>query len=203
MKDIMYTITEEQKQKISDINHFLNNYECEHPFPTLAGFFESCPNGDFKWDETEAGDWLPSHEDGMWTKYSYAITMGRRNGKRWVECHSIDIDGNWDCSQSFDEGEEGREESDPEKDWKLFYDLGIKEWLGTDDFFHSWAKYWCDCAVTGKDPLGNSFNPPHDFGTEYRPQTWAEFCIEAALENIKSLTEGEEFILATNGGNNG
>jgi uncharacterized protein (DUF2249 family) len=61
--------------------------------------FRHAPEGPFEWDQTEAGDWIPSLDDDRWVKNAYAMNMSRdEDGNETVECVSVDSDGNWDTS---------------------------------------------------------------------------------------------------------
>jgi hypothetical protein len=70
---------------------------------TLKDLFKDAPKGLFKWDAEEAGDWIPSQDDGNWRKDAYSMNMGRnRDGIEWVEFYSVDSDGGWDCTSHYE-----------------------------------------------------------------------------------------------------
>ena len=149
---------------------------------SLADMFANAPDGDFKWDDNEAGDWhvwccgerdCPS----QWHKAAYALDMGREGGKRYVEARSVDEDGNWDFDASWDE-REGQTESD----WDEFARYTLDGQM--DEFFKGWARYWIHCAETRTDVLSESSKSPSD-------ADWVDFCISAAEDDIKYLEMGK------------
>jgi hypothetical protein len=62
---------------------------------TWADLFKDTPEGDFTWDQDEAGDWIP-WQDGGWTQSAYGMNLSRKGNKETVEFTSVDTDGNWD-----------------------------------------------------------------------------------------------------------
>ena len=119
------------------------------PAPSFADFFADFPEGDFKWDGDEAGDWQPYYCDDCDTyhKTAQAIEIERADGKLSIVIRTCDEDGNWGCDGSYDEGDEG---------WDTFW----RENFATNDHGAAWGEYHLWCAENpGKgDPLEDFFN---------------------------------------------
>lgn len=176
-------ITPEQKNTINAIENELQELERtrkRNTGLTIDEFFENCPDGDFKYESDEAGDWHvyccgEKDCEQQWHLVAYAENIGRENGKRYVELMTVDSDGDWDYTSGYDE-----RENDKETDWYFF----AKEIANqTDEFFQGWAEYWLDSAITGKDPCNQILGPIKE--------NWTEFCIEAARDNLEYLKMGK------------
>jgi len=133
----------------------------------------SIPEGDFKWDGDEVGDWNvyccgEKDCDQQWHLIGSTMEIGRRDGKLYIETSTVDSDGSCDCDSQWEEGD------DP-------------AWFGdvvnpcTDEHFSGWAKYWLDAIETRKDPCDQIMRvvPAGE---------WVEFCLKAAEDHIKYLT---------------
>lgn len=119
--------------------------------------FAAAPKtGAFRWDEEEAGEWIPFPEDeGTWTKVAYATNIWRdKKGKESCEIVSVDPDGNWDTVALF----EGKPKSKMDK----------QEWdyqMATNHCYYTLLRlslYAIDVCLTGKDPLGNCIDHTAD-----------------------------------------
>lgn len=120
--------------------------ETKTPKEWLADVFASTPEGDFEWRQTVAEDWQPWNCDDdecpvKWHKVSYAMSIGCKEGKHWIEIESIDEDGNWDLEAYWDETQ-GFEDV---KDIMSYQDL--------DAYTQAWKDYYKYVAETGDDPL--------------------------------------------------
>lgn len=109
--------------------------------------FTYAPEGDFKWDDCEAGDWhiyCCGDKDCPvgWHKVAYSTVMGRKDGKRFVEIHSVDEDGNWDFDYGWEDGED-------------FFEIAVTIAMQSAEYFYGWAQYWLECAEQNCDILGD------------------------------------------------
>lgn len=143
----------------------------------LEDIVEHMPDGDFKWESTEAGDWHAyccGEKDCpvQWHTVAYSEEFERKDGKLSITLHSCDADGNWDIDGGWEEGEDF-DKSD------VAYGLGPER---SNDYFRGWAEYWIDAAQTGDDPCDQIFKPV--IATE-----WIDFCLDAAADNVKYLTK--------------
>ena len=146
--------------------------------PAVDIYFSDLPDGDFEWNDSEAGDWHvyncgESDCPIKWHKVAYTLDMGRKDGKRFVEANSVDEDGNWDSYSAYDE-----REGDGVAEWESFYRENIS--CITHDYFTGWAQYWLDCAETGEDPLNQYLG-------DSQPDDWVEFCVSSAEDLVKSI----------------
>lgn len=177
------------QEKIEKIKSFLDKYEPNYPIPTLKSFFgENIPEGDFCWDDADAGDWEAEYDDNEWSVSAYLVKVGRNEGSLWIDVMSGDLGGNWDVCCSYDEKEDG--------DFSLVAHE-FKYFCSTEDYFLGWAKYWIDCAVTNQDPLHQYLCPgsESDHQSKIKDGTWPDFCIKSACENISYLDDGgKEFL---------
>ena len=149
--------------------------------PTVWQFFAdlNMPEGDFKWDDPEAGDshvYCCGERDCpvQWHTIAYATNIGRREGKLYIEEMDVDSDGNWDINESWEEGD----------DYEVFRNL-MENMQRLDEYFVGWARYWLDAIITRKDPCDQATRPVPD-------GEWTEFCLEAVEDNIKYLTHKKE-----------
>jgi len=175
-------LTDEQKSKITKLNHIIYTAECKEKPLSLDEFFDVCDDGDFEWEDGEAGDWTPyccGEKDCpvQWHQTANCINMGRENGKHWVEVSTVDQDGDWDISDSYDE-----REGDSIETWQW-----LSKQLACDihEHFKGWALYWLDAAETGKDPLEAAMITPNN--SHDALPNWTDFCIKSAEDMIKYL----------------
>ena len=167
--------------RIDTVNRAIANYR-RKPAITIDELFscawDDLPEGNFKWEETEAGDWhvyrcgerdCPS----QWHKISLYCNLGRKDDKRFVEIGTCDEDGNWDMSDKWKEGE---------------YWQSIGEDLANrmGDYFIGWAEYWLDCAESKLDPLRES-TLSNWYGNVNHTVDWTEFCLTAAEDCAKHI----------------
>jgi hypothetical protein len=178
----MSHLNTEQMEKIRKVRETLNDTE-DKPVqvPSVDEFFDISQDGAFSWKATEAGDWhieACGESDCLvgWHRVAFATDMGRDDqGRRWVECRSVDEDGDWDFEAAWDE-----REGDGAAQWHQFYlDYPGRE---SNDFFRGWAQYWLHCAETRTDPAGDAFRKsPAD-------PDWVDWCIKNAEDNIRYLS---------------
>jgi hypothetical protein len=128
--------------------------------PTFADWCKQMefPEGDFTWEQDEAGDPHVYHcgESDCpigWHLAYYTTSFARKDGKLSIEVHSGDSDGNWEISDAYDEGDDNAA-AWPERGalWPYFYETWLSD-RATDDYFKSWADYHLDCAKERADPL--------------------------------------------------
>lgn len=174
-------VTEEQRKEIIELYHNVWSFKSKGKPSTIDEMFENAPAGDFKWENDDPGDGFAYECDNSdcpasWHMAYYCDTFGRKNGKRFIEVHSGDEDGNWDFSDGWEEGEDSEE---------------ITNLLGErlDNYFSGWAKYWLYCAENareileaGEDPLDQVIKL-----SEIKPEELVEFFLAAAREDIKYL----------------
>jgi hypothetical protein len=132
---------------------------------TWEGLFKHSPQGEFKWDASEAGDWVYYEDDGEWYKRADSLNIGRTSdGTEWVEFASVDSDGNWDldCRVSSKQGEPLSE-----------HDLDEFQFWGavTHPYYsllHGYL-YAIHVVRTGEDPLDDAFlgNDPVEVNLHY------------------------------------
>lgn len=149
-------------------------YDVKHDLP-LDVFFNDAPEGDFEWVDDEGGDWLvydcgESDCPVGWHRTSPWTSIGRKDGKRFIETGSTDDDGD---SQPNDRWEDGDDWESSGVAWDLV--------RHSDEYFRGWADYWLHCASTGDDPIDNYT------GKDLTPIDWAKFCLSAAWENASWL----------------
>jgi len=157
----------------------------KHPVPTVDAFFDTAPEGDFKWeapDYCDPGDVRPSYCDDCesWHGYHYTNEMGRKDGKRYVTTFDIDNDGDKDVCSCWEDGF-------GEQDWECVMDD-----MDTNHVFRQQAEYDLWCAETGKDPLDNWM-----FRTIKTKHDWFRRCIASAQSHMKYLLMGHEGHVAT------
>jgi len=125
----------------------------QKPKGCIEDYFDTAPEGDFKWD-TDGGDWHVWNCEGkdcetQWHKACYALNIGRRNGKRYLEYVECDTDGNW-YNQGYWEDGYGKEELN-----ELLCELEGE----SRHYFAGWTRYYVDCFYTGKDVLNEGMKP--------------------------------------------
>jgi hypothetical protein len=144
---------------------------------TIEQMFGVAPEGDFDWDDAEAGDWHASQDNdkgrSWWVMTAYSTNMSRKDGKREVTLGSVDQDGNWSVDNEWTEG-------DNQAQWDTVADDMARQ---SHDYFKGWAQYWVEAARTGTDPLNQCLRP-------VSPDEWYEFCVKAIEDNIKYLEMG-------------
>lgn len=161
---------EKTQPRIDAVRKAIDDCVCK-PASSIDDIFgDFCPEGDFEWKQEEAGDWHvyncgESDCSQQWHLSAPYTNLGRKDGKRWIEIGTCE-DGDWDVSAEWHEGED-------------FTEVGTDLANQLDDYFKGWAKYWLDCADTGRDPCDQIIGA--------RPADWTEFCIKAAEENAKYL----------------
>jgi|TARA_R100000049_G_C1933544_1_gene77385 hypothetical protein len=154
-RGIFWRLTDEQRKQLDALELKIDE---QYPQPTKDDavtwdeLFEHAPAGDFKWDAEEAGDWTPWEDDPPtgWTQTAYVHNMGRKNGKRWIECRSVDRDGNWD----FDWGLEDNDNGTPPNDAAEYLVL-----MHCHHQLRAVAKYYVYVARTGDDCLDDYYYP--------------------------------------------
>ena len=172
--------TEEQLGRIRVLEDKL--FKAKRPtdkFTSLYNFFDIAPEGDFEWDDLEAGDWHiyacgESDCPRGWHKVAYGLNMGRKDDKRFVELWSVDEDGNWEFDMAYDEREGDTPESGAWEELQGY--LSGQSW----DYFQGWAKYWLHVARTGDDSVEDYFKPE---------DVSVENAIKAAEDDIKYLED--------------
>jgi hypothetical protein len=170
-------LTKDQEVQISAVQERL--WDAERAFkrpkgPTVDEYFSECPEGDFNWDDGGVGDMHvyccgESDCEQQWHTTGYSETIGRKDGKRYVHIHNVDCDGNSDIQAYYDE----REKDEAYWDDCQWHYAGI-----TWDYFHGWALYWIDAAVTGDDPCDQTFR---------KQDNWVDFCLKAATDDIEYI----------------
>ena len=165
-------ITDEQYEKIHQLYTRLWNIKRSNQPASLDDVLSNLPDGDFKWEDNDAGDWYVyncgEHDcPRQWHKISFGLDITRENGKLTIKRHSCDEDGNWDLDYAWEEGE----------DWE---EIGLILANDSYEYFKGWAQYWLECAQTGTDPLEESTGV---FDTE----SAVDFFINCAEEEVKYL----------------
>lgn len=132
--------------------------------PSWEDYFSSAPKGDFSWESTEGGDWVPygkmdDETEESWCKHSYYVDLSRKDGVETVKFGYLDVEGDDHCT-----GEYTKE--DAEKYSATFhYDALSNNCLYVLLRMRLYEIY---CARTGLDPLDNVFM---DY-TKERKETW-------------------------------
>lgn len=170
-------LTEEQTKRLKAAVTNLYDFQRDHKpqYATLKDTFltEYMPEGDFVWDDSEAGDsnvYCCNEKDCpvQWHESLQNVEYRRVDGKLSIMVYSGDVDGNWDIDCGWDEGED-------------FIASGVAYAIGPDqmnDHFRGWAEYWLDAATTGNDPCNQAMRSQDN---------WIDFCLVAAENNIKYL----------------
>lgn len=169
------TPTPEQCKQIVDLREILYNFKSKIAPVTLDNLFGDTV-GDFE-DEGEAGDDFVYYCDDChtWHTVCYSEVVGRKNGKRFVELHTYS-DGDWEMTDSWEEGED-------------FSEISAILTERVDDYFKDWAEYWLDCADNAQGILEQGHDPVNnilDFNS-IKPENLIQFFIDAAKEDIKYL----------------
>lgn len=107
----------------------------------VSNLFLGAPEGDFKWEDFEGGDWfaIPCHDKDCphpWHRCSYSLERGRESGKQYVEKSEIMENEDWETSWRWEEGEN-------------FAEYGIELRLESDMYFKSWIDYYLWSLETG------------------------------------------------------
>ena len=155
----------EQMKRAAKVQERINNYPRAKAWE-VETIFEHAPDGDFCWDDQEAGDWHvyccgEKDCERQWHKVAYTLTLKRHAGRRIIEQHSGDEDGNWEIENGWEEGEENP--------W--FFESLANE---SNEFFKGWASYNLHCFHGGKDVLGEATR-------EHSPEYW----LKAAEEMLQ------------------
>lgn len=171
--------TAKQDERRKQLHNAIWNWSRKHEneYGKLEDLLPHLPEGDFHWDDGEAGDWHVyncGEKDcpQQWHTVAYTEEFERKDGKLSITLHSVDQDGNWDVDGGWEQGE------DFDKS-EAAYALGPER---SNDYFRGWAEYWIDAAITGDDPCDQIFKPV--IATE-----WIDFCLDAAANNVKYLTK--------------
>jgi len=155
----------EQMKRAAKVQERINNYPRAKAWE-VETIFEHAPDGDFCWDDQEARDWHvyccgEKDCERQWHKVAYTLTLKRHAGRRIIEQHSGDEDGNWEIENGWEEGEENP--------W--FFESLANE---SNEFFKGWASYNLHCFHGGKDVLGEATR-------EHSPEYW----LKAAEEMLQ------------------
>jgi hypothetical protein len=167
----IYELTDEDQELISKIQSLIDNYPRIEKTANLEDFFDSAPEGDFKWEEDDPGDPTPYYCDDCktWHIAYYNTIIGRENGNRYIDLMEGDSSGNWDIYIAWQEGE------DPTDLLDFYIRLH-------DLHFERWASYWLWCAEEQHDPLQELLEKKDNTTREF-----FEFCIKSAMDFIKYL----------------
>jgi len=143
--------------------------------------FNNAPDGKFKWDDVEAGDWTPwccGDKDCpiQWHQTAQAINYGRDDEGEYIEIMTVDQDGNWEFDNEF------REDYLDNPDLAYY----ISQEATSYNHFKALADYWIDCACTHKDPLKSSFDSPEEHDKNPN-KDWVDFCLDGAEQDIRYL----------------
>ena len=153
--DCEWRLTAEQRKQLDSLEFKIDE---RYPQPTeddaieWEALFEYAPTGDFKWNAEEAGDWTPWEDDPPtgWTQTAYTHSMGRKDGKRWVECRSVDRDGNWDFEWELEDNGDGTPPDDAAE---------YLSFMHCHHHLRAVANYYAYVARTGDDCLGDYYYP--------------------------------------------
>jgi len=139
------------------------------------------PEGDFCWDDAEAGDGTPYYcsDCDTWHVTYSRIEISRKAGFVEVLYFTGDEDGNWDCDGGWSQAD-----GDSVEDWDRFYrDCIDNDASGTH--FWSWAEYHLWCIQNLKDPCNDFFR---DYST---PLEHAKAALDYAGYLVPRLNKGE------------
>jgi len=137
-------------------------------------FFEwmnPIPQGCFRRDEMEAGDWVASYDgdDESYREYAYATNFGRDEGGLYIEIEQVDRDGNWDMSERWYHDEA---EKQPEAFRKAMWAYSPASDILDNANYAEWV------YRTGDDCLNNWFkNPKED---ELKRRAFDSSCYDLA-----------------------
>ena len=178
----IHKVTKLQKRRWNRLWDILQGYK--RPDVVVPTFAEFCatmnfPEGEFKWDQDEAGD---AHVYNCgdsdcpigWHRSYYTTSFAREDGKLSVTVHSGDEDGNWDFCDGFEE------DNISEEQWREFYTVWLSE-VSSHDYFRGWANYHLECAQSRSDPLAEFFKPEDGCNPVKH--------MDAATQNLKCLTK--------------
>ena len=145
----------EQMKRAAEVQERIDNYPRAKAWE-VEELFEHAPDGDFCWDDQEADDWHvyccgEKDCERQWHKVAYTLTLKRHAGRRKIEHHSVDEDGNWEIEDGWVEGEDNS--------W--FFEMVANE---SNEFFKGWARYYLYCFHGGKDVLEQA--------REQSPEDW-------------------------------
>jgi len=173
-------MTPAQEKRIAELRLELSKFRIHRKRKKgmdIDSFFESLyVEGNFHWDSQEAGDWHVyncGEKDCPvgWHLIAFFEVFGRENGKRYVEIHDVDSEGNWDFNTGYDE-----REGDTPAQWNEVAEIMANM---ADGFFLGWAEYWLDAAGTGKDPCEQTVGPVKG--------NWVDFCLDSVEDYIKYI----------------
>jgi hypothetical protein len=120
---------------------------------TWEELFEHSPEGKFKWDASEAGDWVYYDDSGEWYKKAHSLNMGRdADGVEWVEFMAVDADCNWDSNCRI-ERKQGEPLSERDLDEFQFWNAMHHCYYS---ILHGYL-YSIHVVRTGEDPLDDTF----------------------------------------------
>ena len=154
-KGIFWRLTDVQRERLRGLEAKIDEV---FPQPTEKDavkwddVFKSAPEGEFKYEDSEAGDWTPWCDDKpvYWTHSADAYNMGREKGKRCLERVTVDRDGNWDVSWRLEDDEDGK---GPDDAWQYLIDMDCRHHL------RAVSKYYVYVAETGDDCLDDYYHP--------------------------------------------
>lgn len=118
---------------------------------TWEDFFSACPEGDFNWDDGEAGDWIPSLDEEEWIQTAYSLEISRKGSLESIVFKSVDTNGEWDVESEF-ETTDGKLDKISEREFS--WETAI-----SNNCLYSLLKmelYNLYVAETGLDPLDNT-----------------------------------------------
>ena len=170
------------EERAAAVQKIIDNYswQSEPTIKSMKDYFpDNIPEGDFKWDADEAGDWhaIRCHEkdcEAQWHMIAYAVNLGRESGKLYLEYMDCDQDGDWNIVYYWDE------EFSKEEEKEVLIALGAE----INDYFASWARYDLYCYETGEDPLEQVL-----VGRFKRETFTKEEWIKSAEDNAKRLDD--------------
>ena len=155
-KQVFWRLNDAQKKRLDALEKRIDEV---YPQPTKEDAcswedtFKYMPEGQFKYDDSEAGDWTPWCDDKpvSWTQSADAYDIGRdKDGKRWLERRTVDRDGNWDFVWRLEDNDDGTE---PKDAWEYLLDMHCHHHL------RAVSKYYVYIAETGDDCLDYYYYP--------------------------------------------
>jgi len=157
-KGIFWKLTDEQRKRLRVLEA-----KIDEVYPQPDGnwlpedavkwdeVFADAPAGEFEWTQDEGGDWTPVRGSETWYNVCDLFNMGRdKDGKRWLERHEGDCDGNWNVSWRLEDNDDG---SPPADAWQYLLYMHCHHHL------RAVSKYYVYVAETGDDCLGVYYHP--------------------------------------------
>jgi hypothetical protein len=150
------------------------------------------PGADFSHEQHEAGDWYIDECDDKdceigWHKTGYALNVYRKNGVKVIKFMSVDEDRDWDTGFYWESNDS----------WSTA-DVELGSYVGLDQYFYGWAKYYCYCYEEWEDPASNFFSSPPNKEQEASDgsspedltkaiEQWESKCLDGLLDNMQGL----------------